>query len=58
MKHHFYSKQIENIISETYNNNKISKCGYHVNMELNPFNEGIIYREYITCLKKHQLALE
>ncbi|XP_018044266.1 PREDICTED: uncharacterized protein LOC108684457 [Atta colombica] len=52
------SKQIENIISETYNNNKISKCGYHVNMELNPFNEGIIYREYITCLKKHQLALE
>ncbi|KAG5328231.1 OR33A protein, partial [Acromyrmex heyeri] len=52
------SKQIENIISKAYNNNKVSKCGHHVNMELNPFNERIIYREYITCLKKHQLALE
>ncbi|XP_018352427.1 PREDICTED: uncharacterized protein LOC108754516, partial [Trachymyrmex septentrionalis] len=52
------SKQIENIISKAYNNNKVSKYGYRVNMELNPFNEGIIYREYIICLKKHQLAIE
>ena len=58
VRHHFYSKQIENIISKAYNNNKVSKYGYRVNMELNPFNEGIIYREYIICLKKHQLALE
>ncbi|KAG5333699.1 OR10A protein, partial [Acromyrmex charruanus] len=52
------SKQIENIISKAYNNNKVSKCGYRVNMELNPFNEEIIYREYIICLKKYQLAIE
>ncbi|XP_071625452.1 odorant receptor 10a-like isoform X8 [Temnothorax longispinosus] len=52
------SKQIENIISKANNNNKPSKCGYHVNMELNPLNEKIIYREYIICLKKHQLAIE
>ncbi|XP_018394751.1 PREDICTED: uncharacterized protein LOC108773441 [Cyphomyrmex costatus] len=50
------SKQIENIISKTNNNNKVSKCGYRV--EFNPLNEEIIYREYIICLKKHQLAIE
>ncbi|XP_039315033.1 odorant receptor 67a-like isoform X1 [Solenopsis invicta] len=52
------SKQIENIIPKENNSNKISKYGCHVNMERDPLNEEIVYRKYIICLKKHQLAIE
>ncbi|XP_018394753.1 PREDICTED: uncharacterized protein LOC108773442 [Cyphomyrmex costatus] len=52
------SKQIENIISKENNNKKNSKCKYPVNMELDPLNEELMYKEYIICLKKHQLAIE
>jgi len=41
---------MENIISKANNN--------RMNMELDPLNEELIYREYIICLKKHQLAIE
>ncbi|KAL6262944.1 hypothetical protein P5V15_005732 [Pogonomyrmex californicus] len=50
------SKQIENIISKVDNNNKIIKHRYRLNRNLS--NEEILYREYIKCLKKHQLAIE
>jgi len=53
----FCSKQVENIISKADNNNE-SECGCRVNMELDSASEEIIYREYIICLKKHQLAIE
>ncbi|XP_036149944.1 odorant receptor 10a [Monomorium pharaonis] len=52
------SKQIENIILKANINDEISKRKYHVDLELDPLNEEIIYREYIVCLKKHQLAIE
>jgi len=54
VKYHIFSKQIENIILKS-NNNEIRECGY---MELDPLYEEITYREYIICLKKHQLAIE
>lgn len=56
-KHHIYSKQIEKIISKS-NNNEISEHRYRMDMELDPLYEEITYREYIICLKKHQLAIE
>ncbi|XP_077266609.1 odorant receptor 9a-like [Temnothorax americanus] len=52
------SKQVENIISNANNKNKISVRRHGTNMELDLLNEEIIYREYIICLKKHQLAIE
>ncbi|XP_071625453.1 odorant receptor Or2-like isoform X1 [Temnothorax longispinosus] len=51
------SKQVKNIFSKV-NNGKIGECGYRANMELDSSSEEIIYREYIICLKKHQLAIE
>jgi len=57
LKFIFCSKQVENIISRTDNNNE-SVCGRNVNMKLDSASEEIIYREYIICLKKHQLAIE
>ncbi|XP_077266615.1 uncharacterized protein LOC143899819 isoform X2 [Temnothorax americanus] len=51
------SKQVKNIFSKV-NNGKIVECGYRANMELDSSSEEIIYREYIICLKKHQLAIE
>ncbi|XP_071567992.1 uncharacterized protein [Temnothorax nylanderi] len=52
------SKQVENIISKVGNNNEIGECGGGVYTGLDLPNEEIVYREYIICLKKHQLALE
>ncbi|XP_011871689.1 PREDICTED: uncharacterized protein LOC105564135 isoform X2 [Vollenhovia emeryi] len=54
------SKQIENITSKANNKyiNEIGECKYGMYMKLDPLNEEIIYREYILCLKKHQLAIE
>lgn len=49
------SQQIENVISNVH---EIDKTGYHANAEYELLNEKLIYREYIVCLKKHQLALE
>ncbi|KAG5319422.1 OR22B protein, partial [Pseudoatta argentina] len=51
-------KQIENLISKANNNKESNKCRYRMNMELDPLNEKLMYREYIICLKKHQLAIE
>ncbi|CAL1688041.1 unnamed protein product [Lasius platythorax] len=48
-------QQIENVISNVH---EIDKTGYHANAEYELLNEKLIYREYIVCLKKHQLALE
>ncbi|KYN09837.1 Putative odorant receptor 67a, partial [Trachymyrmex cornetzi] len=52
------SKRIENLISKANNNKGSSKYKYRMNMELDPLNEKLMYREYIICLKKHQLAIE
>ncbi|XP_011700850.1 PREDICTED: uncharacterized protein LOC105457712 [Wasmannia auropunctata] len=52
------SKQIENIFSKASNSKKIDKSGYNMNIELDSSSEEIIYREYILCLKKHQLAIK
>lgn len=54
-RYHIYSKQIESIISKA-TNNEIGERKYHTNMKLDRLNEEIIYREYVICLKKHQLA--
>lgn len=54
----FCSKQLENIFSKADNDKNINKHGHRVNMELDLLSEEIIYREYIICLKKHQLAIE
>ncbi|KMQ83984.1 odorant receptor 22b [Lasius niger] len=48
-------QQIENVISNVH---EIDKTGYHANAEYELLNEKLIYRKYIVCLKKHQLALE
>ncbi|XP_029670662.1 odorant receptor 67a-like [Formica exsecta] len=51
------SKQIEIISTlKIDNNNETRKYGYHVNT-FDTSSEEIIYREYIICLKKHQLAI-
>ncbi|XP_011872700.1 PREDICTED: odorant receptor 49a-like isoform X2 [Vollenhovia emeryi] len=54
------SKQIENITSKANNQhiNEIRERKYCMNMKLDPLNEEIIYREFVLCLKKHQLAIE
>ncbi|XP_018044264.1 PREDICTED: LOW QUALITY PROTEIN: uncharacterized protein LOC108684456 [Atta colombica] len=52
------SKRIENLISKANHNKESNKCRYCMNMELDPLNEKLMYREYIICLKKHQLAIE
>ncbi|XP_050463971.1 odorant receptor Or2-like [Cataglyphis hispanica] len=48
-------QQIENIISHVH---EVNETGYHANTEYELFNEKMIYRKYIVCLKKHQLALQ
>lgn len=50
-RNHIYSKQVENIILKVSNKDRL-------NTKLNILNEEIIYREYIICLKKHQLAIK
>lgn len=40
------------------NNNNDSENKYSINEKLDLLSEEIIYWEYITCLKKHQLAIE
>jgi len=57
LKFIYCSQQIENIISRVDDNNE-SICGRNVNMKLDLSSEEIIYREYVICLKKHQLAIE
>ncbi|XP_011872701.1 PREDICTED: odorant receptor 49a-like isoform X3 [Vollenhovia emeryi] len=54
------SKQIENITSKANNQhiNEIRERKYCMNMKLDPLNEEIIYREFVLCLKKHQLAID
>ncbi|CAL1673765.1 unnamed protein product [Lasius platythorax] len=52
------SKQIESIILKTDNNNEICKYEHHMNTTLDMSSEEMVFREYITCLKKHQLAIE
>ena len=39
------------------NNNNIEKSK-HVSKKFNLLNEEIMYRKYIMCLEKHQLAIE
>ncbi|XP_019883737.2 odorant receptor 9a-like [Camponotus floridanus] len=46
--------QIENVS----NMREVDQTGYRANTEYKLFNEKVIYREYILCLKKHQLAIE
>ncbi|KAL0114195.1 hypothetical protein PUN28_011484 [Cardiocondyla obscurior] len=48
------SKQLENINLKA--NNELKEPGDY--MKFNRLNEEIIYREYIICLKKHQLAIK
>ncbi|XP_029670739.1 odorant receptor Or2-like [Formica exsecta] len=50
-------KEIESKVLKTNNNNEIRKYGYHMNI-FDMSNEEMIYREYITCLRKHQLAIK
>ncbi|XP_025263956.1 odorant receptor 63a-like [Camponotus floridanus] len=62
------SKQIESLVVKTGNKNEIRKCEYTGNKNeirkcgyMNTFDtlsEETVYREYITCLKKHQLAIK
>ncbi|XP_026826856.1 odorant receptor 63a isoform X3 [Ooceraea biroi] len=52
------SQQVENMILKVNNNNKISDHEHCMNTEFESLEEEIMYREYITCLKKHQLAIE
>lgn len=40
------------------NNIDNSQSKYDINKKLDLSSEKMIYREYITCLKKHQLAIE
>ncbi|EZA62605.1 hypothetical protein DMN91_005669 [Ooceraea biroi] len=49
-------RQIENIISNVRTDEEINKTKCRTRYEL--FDEELIYREYVVCLKKHQLALE
>ncbi|XP_025263969.1 odorant receptor 63a-like isoform X1 [Camponotus floridanus] len=51
------SKQIESLVVKTGNKNEIRKCGYYMNT-FDTSSEETVYREYITCLKKHQLAIK
>ncbi|XP_036149942.1 odorant receptor 63a-like [Monomorium pharaonis] len=52
------SKHMKNIIPKANNSCKIRKNKYYINIELDPLNEKKIYREYIICLKHHQLAID
>lgn len=40
------------------NNNEMNECGCQVSIEFESSSEEIMYRKYIKCLKKHQLAIE
>ncbi|KAL6266262.1 hypothetical protein P5V15_003122 [Pogonomyrmex californicus] len=48
-------QQVENIISNVHIGDNVGRCK---NVGYKMFSEEMIYREYIVCLKKHQLALE
>ncbi|XP_067208934.1 uncharacterized protein [Linepithema humile] len=52
------SYQIENIILKVNNNNKMYKYDRRTNTKVEISREEMLYREYIKCLKKHQLAIE
>ncbi|XP_026826858.1 odorant receptor 67a isoform X4 [Ooceraea biroi] len=52
------SQQVENMILKVNNSNKISDHEHCMNTEFEMLEEESLYREYITCLKKHQLAIE
>ncbi|XP_072752965.1 odorant receptor 63a-like isoform X1 [Anoplolepis gracilipes] len=45
-------------IEDVSNAHKVDDIGYRANSEYELCEEKIIYRKYILCLKKHQLALE
>ncbi|XP_050449387.1 odorant receptor Or2-like [Cataglyphis hispanica] len=48
-------KEIESKVLKI-NNKKVGKYGYHMIFDMS--SEEIVYREYIKCLKKHQLAIK
>ncbi|KYM84291.1 hypothetical protein ALC53_05384 [Atta colombica] len=51
-------QQVENVISNVPIDNEDNQIRHCTNTEYKMFSEEMIYREYIICLKKHQLALE
>ncbi|KAL6262947.1 hypothetical protein P5V15_005735 [Pogonomyrmex californicus] len=52
------SKQLENMFLKADNSKNINKPKHYINTEFDSLSEEIVYREYIVCLKKHQLAIE
>lgn len=51
------SQQLESIIMEAHGNEKLGKCCKLTSAEFE-LKEETMYRKYIGCLKKHQLAIE
>ncbi|XP_072760098.1 odorant receptor 42b-like isoform X2 [Anoplolepis gracilipes] len=51
-------KHIESIILKTDNSDTMRERGYYMNTTFDTSREEMIYQVYITCLKKHQLAIE
>ncbi|KAG5330349.1 OR22C protein, partial [Acromyrmex charruanus] len=54
----FIGQQIENVISNVSIGDEVNQIRHCTNTEYKMFSEEMIYRKYIICLKKHQLALE
>lgn len=49
---------MENIILKVDNNNDTSENKYGMSKKLDLLSEEMVYREYVICLKKHQLAIK
>ncbi|EGI65948.1 Putative odorant receptor 67a, partial [Acromyrmex echinatior] len=54
----FIGQQIENVISNVPIGDEVNQIRHCTNTEYKMFSEEMIYRKYIICLKKHQIALE
>lgn len=56
----FYSQQIENISSVNKDDQKVRVRGYKccTNAVLESSSEETLYRKYVICLKKYQLAIK
>ncbi|KAG5309530.1 OR9A protein, partial [Acromyrmex insinuator] len=54
----YCSQQIENVISNVPIGDEVNQIRHCTNTEYKMFSEEMIYRKYIICLKKHQIALE
>ncbi|XP_072760095.1 uncharacterized protein [Anoplolepis gracilipes] len=52
------SKHIESLVLKINKSSKMRESGYYMSMTFDTSNEELIYREYITCLKKHQIAID